>query len=64
MKWLKMERKEKRTKSLSIRLSQTSVEKLDKITGYLEKKYSSVSQADAIEHFINVAYEELPRQKK
>jgi hypothetical protein len=59
MKWLKLDKKEKRTESLTVRLSESSVAKLEKLITYLEKKYGKASQADLIEQLIDVAYEEM-----
>ena len=62
MKWLKFNKKEKRTESLTVRLSESSITKVSKIIDYLKKKHDNVSQADLIEQLIDVAYEEMLKE--
>ncbi len=60
MRWLKFEEKEKRDRSLTIRVSEECLERMSEILKFLEKKdKKKYSQADLIDQLIKVAHREI-----
>lgn len=63
MKWLELNENERRDKSLTIRISQTTQIRFAEIINHLSKKYGSVSQGDLFEQWVQSAHKELSMER-